>query len=280
MLTKMSSWRALLFGLCCAACSTAQAEHRPLTPPPKVRLGRTMGPFLLPAVTVAPARHPLEGLTGKELLQIIATDPVALGSVSIGRPAHGALFNGVELTSNDYIQVMGKKRAWGTVETIFSLNTAAKTVKDAFPNGDRLRVGDISRRRGGYLRPHRSHQSGCDADVGYYYKGDQGWYTKATEDNLDLERNWTLFRALMAGGNVEYIFMDRSVQAQLFDHALARGEDPEWLDTLFDKTNRRKDTLFRHTRGHKTHFHVRFFNQEARETSRHVYPYLVRSGKI
>jgi len=26
---------------------------------------------------------------------------------------------------------------------------------------------------GGYLRPHRSHQSGRDADIGLFYRGDR-----------------------------------------------------------------------------------------------------------
>jgi penicillin-insensitive murein endopeptidase len=168
---------------------------------------------------------------------------------------------------------------FGTEETVKSLRDAAAEVRRAYPGGPDLLVGDLSRARGGYLRPHRSHQLGLDADLGYFYRTPGKWYTKANASNLDRERTWAFMKVLIARGNVEYIFVDRSVQALLREHALAAGEDPLWLETLFESP-RRKDTLFRHTRGHATHFHVRFLDPGAEESGRRLTARLRRAGKI
>ena len=61
--------------------------------------------------------------------------------------------------------------------------------------------------------------------------------------------------------------MAPSVQALLRNYAMDRGEDPAWLDTLFESPAHR-DTLIRHAYGHITHFHVRFLDPAAERTGR------------
>jgi penicillin-insensitive murein endopeptidase len=168
---------------------------------------------------------------------------------------------------------------FGTVETVRSLRSAAAELERLLPGGPPLLVGDLSRARGGYLRPHRSHQLGLDADLGYFYRAPGKWYTKANAENLDRERTWTFLKVLISGGNIEYVFMDRSVQMLLREHAAASGEDPMWLESLFESP-KRKDTLFRHTWGHATHFHVRFLDPRAEESGRRLQARLRRNGKI
>jgi hypothetical protein len=75
------------------------------------------------------------------------------------------------------------------------------------------------------------------------------------------------------------VFIDRAVQALLRDYAASVGEPPEWLDTLFESRARR-DTLFRHTRGHATHLHVRFLDPAAEKTGRRLQARLRRVGKL
>jgi penicillin-insensitive murein endopeptidase len=142
-----------------------------------------------------------------------------------------------------------------------------------------LYVGDFSARSGGKLRPHKSHQSGRDVDLGYYYSTGEAWYKRATSKNLDRARTWALLETLLTETRVEYVFMDRSIQPLLKEYALAQGEDPEWLSRIFEGPSNR-DPIIRHRFGHATHMHVRFENPTAELTARRSYPLLQKVGLV
>ncbi|UQA61794.1 penicillin-insensitive murein endopeptidase [Polyangium aurulentum] len=205
-----------------------------------------------PAIEV----HAPEISSTAELQRLLRERPAELGSASLGSPTRGSLFGGVELKDSDGIQRAGGY-GWGTEMVIRSIERAVRQVRRCHPGSPPLYVGDISRERGGWLKPHRSHQSGLDADIGYYYRTQASWYQHATSENLDAARTWALVRALVEGGNVEMIFMDVSVQRLVKAHidALPPGEQPP-EDPFASATN--KDALIRHAWGHATHFHVRF----------------------
>jgi penicillin-insensitive murein endopeptidase len=223
-------------------------------------------------VTIRPGPHPLDHLSFVELATLARSSPEKLGPTIVGRSNRGSLLNPVTLESGAGIEVMNPERRYATAVTVEALRAAVAEVEREFP-GSVLRVGDISSRRGGYIRPHRSHQAGVDVDVGFYYRTPARWYTKANAENLDRPRTWAFLKALVAGGSVEYVFVDRSVQALLREHALASGESPEFVEGLFESPAK-KDTVVRHTWGHLTHFHVRFMDPIAEETGRRVAPSL------
>lgn len=200
-------------------------------------------------------------------------DPASLGPASLGSPTRGALIGGVELTSSDAVEVVTPLYNWGTARVIASIERAARRVRCRFPNHPPLRVGSISRERGGHLRPHRSHQSGLDADLGYFYTDGSTWYRRASADNLDRAATLTLLDALYDGGDVEYLFIDRRVKALLREYA--QEHRPDLLEPLFDGTPPRAP-LIRHARGHDTHVHVRFFDDAAKENGRRLMPVLIR----
>ncbi len=197
----------------------------------------------------------------QELFLLLQEHPETLGSASIGTATRGSLFGGVELKESEGIKHEGGY-AWGTEMVIRSIERAVREVRRCFPDTPRLRVGDISRDKGGWLRPHRSHQSGIDVDLGYYYRIAAGWYEKATANNLDLARTWALVRAILAGGNVDTIFMDLTVQRSVkaYVATLPKEEQPkeEWFQSTL-----KKDAAIRHAWGHLTHFHVRFRDPDA-----------------
>jgi len=225
-------------------------------------------------VTIRPERHRLDDVSAVELQTLARSSPEKLGPAIVGRPNRGSLINPIALESGPGLEVMNEERRYAMPATVDALRAAVAEVEREFP-GSVLRVGDISSRRGGYIRPHRSHQSGVDADVGFYYRTPSKWYTKANAQNLDCARTWTLVKALVAQGTVEYLFVDRSVQALLREHALASGESREFLDGLFESPSK-KDTLVRHAWGHLTHFHVRFIDPVAEETGRRLAPRLAK----
>lgn len=270
---------------CCAAAYTAStqlptvaASHTPVPapstfapPPPAPAPVHTAqrGSATIPAVVIHPEPHPLAHLSTRELQELLRMNPERLGSASIGRPNRGRLLNGVLLTDSPGIRVVERASSYGTEATVRSIQSAVATVLEAYPDTRPLFVGDLSRRGGGYLRPHRSHQTGLDVDLGYYYLGDERWYTRANRDNLDRERTWALVKALVSQGNVEYIFMDRSIQELLAEHALERGEPADFVWSLFQSPKNRS-TIVRHVRRHLTHFHVRFRDPIAEETGRRL----------
>lgn len=199
--------------------------------------------------------------SNQDLFRVLQEHPETLGSASIGTPTRGVLFGGVELKESDGIKHEGGY-AWGTELVIRSIERAVREVRRCFPDTPRLRVGDISRNKGGWLRPHRSHQAGIDVDLGYYYRIPVGWYEKATANNLDLPRTWAFVRAFIEGGNVDTIFMDLTVQRiiKAYVDTLPKEEQPneEWFQNPL-----KNDTPIRHAWGHVTHFHVRFRDPDA-----------------
>lgn len=197
----------------------------------------------------------------------------ALGSASIGAPNRGALFNGVQLRDGDGIHLRSPHLSWGTEGAVRSIERAVAEVRCRFPDTPDLAVGNLSRREGGGLRSHRSHQSGLDADLGFYYRHGYDWYLEATEDNLDRERTWALVDALVAMGNVQYLFVDRQVEAWLRATAEGAGVAEERLAALFDGTPE-EPAIVLHARGHDDHMHVRFVDDAATENTARLRPYL------
>lgn len=223
--------------------------------------------------------HPLAALDDNEIEQMVLHDPGALGSMSWGLPNGGALFNGVQLPDSPFWKLADPEHAWGTRESIDFVSHAISRVNQDFPNTPPLYVGDFSARSGGKLRPHQSHQSGRDVDLGFYYTTGVAWYKRATARNLDRARTWALLETLLTEARVEYVFVDRSIQPLLREYALAQGEDPQWLARVFEgPTNR--DAIVRHRWGHATHMHVRFENPTAELTARRSYALLQKAGLV
>jgi murein endopeptidase len=223
--------------------------------------------------------HPLAGVSDADIEQKLVTKPASLGSMSIGKPSAGLLFNAAPMPPGDGWTVVAPGQSFGTEETINYLETAIRAVHAQFPDSQKLSIGDISARNGGYLSPHLSHQSGRDVDVGYYYLDGGSWYRRATAQNLDTARTWALVRALITHTDVEMLLIDHSIQPLLRAEAERVGEDAEWLDGVF-KGKGTLPPIVRHAPGHATHLHVRFFSPIAQETGRRAYSALLRHQMI
>ncbi len=99
------------------------------------------------------------GLSDDELEQQVAENPSALGSLSLGEPNRGRLLGGVPLQSSRLLEVVAPDFSFGTHETVAYLERAVRKVHELHPGTPPLYVGHISRKSGGYVSPHRSHQS-------------------------------------------------------------------------------------------------------------------------
>jgi penicillin-insensitive murein endopeptidase len=226
------------------------------------------------------AVHPLDGVSDAEVFRRLKENSTALGSMSIGLPNGGVLINGVQLPSDTHWTLVDPAHEYGTQETVDYLVQAMTKAATVVPDTPPYFIGHLSARSGGFLRPHRSHQSGRDVDIGYVYQGGGKWYQLATEQSLDRARTWALVRALITETDPQFILIDHQIQALLYEYALQAGEDQVWLDDIFKGTRGLRPPLIRHAKGHATHLHVRFWNPIAEQTARRCYAGLIRLGRI
>ncbi len=181
-------------------------------------------------------------------------------SESVGVPNGGALRRGAQLpkTGPGYRHV--GKNPWGTDEAVTFLQLAAYVVHDMYPDTVPVVIGDVSRDEGGHLRPHKSHQSGRDADVGLFANNNKPLrgFVNLSPSELDVEKTWVYIETLLRTGQVLYIFLDRRLQPALYRHARDQGWSEASLDRVFQYPGGREKTIVRHVAGHADHLHVRF----------------------
>lgn len=214
-------------------------------------------------------------LSDADISDRFTADLPRLGSVSVGLCEAGRVINGVQMPAGDHVEVVAPENAWGTAETISYLQAIADEVARQVPAAAKLRVNHIGKKEGGYLRPHHSHQSGRDVDVGFYYQPstDLQHLGSSRIAAMDMKANWAMVKALAAKADVQLVLLDRKVQAALYDYAKGQGEDDALLDALFRAG---PASLFQHARRHKDHFHVRFFSPRSQELGRRVQPILAK----
>lgn len=162
-----------------------------------------------------------------------------------------------QLTDGPGLHVLTPKRAWGTKVTVQRLRELTSSYHDVFPDAAPIWVHDISRRRGGRLRPHLSHRRGRDVDIRVVHKTFSKKYRRASPRTLHLEKNWFMLRHLIESGDVEMIFLDRRLQRALVQYARSQGYSKEELKAIFQYPRNRR-AIIRHWRGHADHIHVRF----------------------
>jgi murein endopeptidase len=233
----------------------------------------------VPQPSAATVPHPLDGWSDERIERAVSTDLASLGPMSVGTPNAGALVNGVQATPSSLYTLVSPGGAWGTQETIDYLNTAVQAVHDEFPDTPPLALGDIGARHGGPLRPHISHQAGRDLDISFYYRDGTKWYARGTRENLDFPRLWAFVRAIIAKTDIDLILLDAGLQVPLKEYAVSIGEDPAWLDQVFQGKGATR-AIIRHAPGHATHLHLRFFNPISQETARRCYASLARHNIV
>jgi penicillin-insensitive murein endopeptidase len=228
-----------------------------------------------------PPSAPILALGAAELEGRYKKDPASLGSMSVGPARAGVLVNGVQMPKGDGWILLDPGHAWGTRETVDALVHCIGRVDQRFPSSPPLPIGHISGKNGGHLSPHLSHQSGRDADVGYYYRpGTPRAFVRATEQNLDLPRTWALVKTALKETSVDMILVDSSIQRLLASYALANGEDPAFVDEVFQVRGKNAQAPIRHVRGHANHLHFRFHNPVAEELGRRLARLLPRAPVV
>lgn len=191
---------------------------------------------------------------------------------SIGSPTAGHLVGGSRLPDAPYLRVVpgyarGEVR-WGLGSMIGMIDRAAQKVRKAHPDAV-LNVGHISRQGGGEVDRHVSHESGRDADIGFFVRNVQGKPVYAEHfvafrgDGtapswpgalFDDARNWALVRALVTDpqAHVTHIFVATPLRARLLAFASKSGATAELRERAAMAMVQPHGSL-----PHDDHFHVR-----------------------
>lgn len=175
------------------------------------------------------------------------------------RLPHATTFlDGAQLPPHLAYRLVDPSRAWGTSGTISSLVEAFNQLVATDPAAPRVEIHDLSLRRGGPMRGHRSHQTGRDLDITYYQRRSHGICggRQVRPDELDARREWRLLRHWLEHGQAEFIFKQRP----LYEAAKASGATERQLAEWFQYPRGAsvRAGIIRHVPNHANHVHVRF----------------------
>lgn len=181
------------------------------------------------------------------------------GSVSVGTPNRGKLVNSLALPENDKLYTVRKpEESFGSSHTLHNLQLAIANFRQATGYSGEVVIGAISKQGGGRLRPHSSHQSGRDVDVRLPLSNANG--SADNIDDVDWDATWALLQAIVATGEVQYIFLSTSRQKHLYKAAKRAGASKDMLERMiqYPRKSGSNDGMIRDESGHTAHFHVRF----------------------
>jgi penicillin-insensitive murein DD-endopeptidase len=195
-----------------------------------------------------------------------------VGGRSVGSPTEGHLVGGTRLEESPWLRIVPCHRdedvRWGLESLVSMIDRAARSVRKQFPDSV-LSAGHLSRREGGDVDMHASHESGRDADLGFYVVNQQGksifaehfvpFVADGTAPSwpgarFDDARNWALVASLVGDGraHVSYLFVASPLRARLLTYAQRIGAP--YAIRL------RASEVMAQPRGslpHDDHFHVR-----------------------
>jgi penicillin-insensitive murein endopeptidase len=187
---------------------------------------------------------------------------------SIGSPTEGRLEGAKALEPSKDVRLRNKHARWGLPRLVGLIARSAKKLAHRF-DGATLLVGDLSRRDGGDIAGHRSHESGRDADVAFLFVDRHGKSVQPAEfltvnreghavENqawrFDDARNWALVESWVTdpGARVEHIFVADWLRTRLLRYARDKGA---YLPVLHRAALAMKQPS--HGLEHDDHFHVR-----------------------
>jgi len=207
-----------------------------------------------------PGLRPARLSRGQEI--VLYSDREEPPSESIGEVDDGQLVNGVSLPTHPGFVVRRRERTFLTLDAAELLLRAFDALRDEDEDAPRVQIGDASRARGGPLDQHRSHQSGRDVDIDYFYRRcrEVCGHHRLSASELDADRQWRLIEPWLRDDAVEYIFIDHALQEPLYEAARRAGASRSDLSRWF-QWPRAADVRFgviRHVPSHADHMHVRF----------------------
>jgi penicillin-insensitive murein endopeptidase len=195
--------------------------------------------------------------------------PYSQMSLSVGSPVEGFQLRAKRLRPTPTLVLKnGERTTYGHPSLVLMLQRSAKQMAREAA-GAVLLVGDLSSEQGGPLSGHRSHQSGRDADVGFFVMDAKGRPKrvdhfvpfgadgKARDGSglvFDDYRNWLLIQMWLkdSRAGIKYVFVAKPLRERLLDFASSRPAFRKYAaaaaELLIQPSN---------SAAHDDHFHVR-----------------------
>ena len=215
-------------------------------------------------LTPIPRSHPVVGrLRGR-------------GSLSIGTTRDGFIANCRPLPTDEpnlkQLEVQSHRgTACGTDELVAALVKASRDVARLAPGGA-MAVGNVGRVGGGDISWSISHNSGRDADLGFFLLGPDArpfaardlvrldanlrGVADGTPVRLDLRRTWLAVRSLLTNpdAEIQWLFVSSPIRKALLEFAKQRKEPP-------GVQARAEEAMAQpaHTKPHDDHVHLRVY---------------------
>jgi penicillin-insensitive murein endopeptidase len=196
--------------------------------------------------------------------------PYSLMSLSVGYPNQGWQLRAKRLRKSKDLKIKqgSETRVYGHPALVLMLGRTAKQVARGAP-GSVMLVGDLSSEQGGKLSGHTSHQSGRDADVGFYATDARGRAVVLdhfvafgadgrAKDNsgllFDDWRNWLLLEAWAQDrrAGLSHIFVATPLKNRLLAWARRRPAFQKRIDRVAVLLKQPENS-----QPHDDHFHVR-----------------------
>lgn len=196
--------------------------------------------------------------------------PYSLMSLTVGFPNRGRLVRGIRLKPRRYLKIKpdSQPRNYGHPALVKMLARSARDIARAVP-GSVMMLGDLSRKGGGKLSKHSSHQSGRDADVAFYVRDAKGkavapprfvtFKADGTASDgsglvFDDWRNWLLIQSWLEDQRavVQQVYVAHWLRKRLLDFASRRDDLKKWVPQAAALLAQPTDSS-----PHDDHFHVR-----------------------
>lgn len=186
-------------------------------------------------------------------------------SESVGEPGAGSIRGSVRIAPHAAYVIRDPERAYATRRTLERLVRGFEALHRDDQRAPRVRVHDISLRRGGPIDDHHTHQSGRDVDLTYFQREGcsetEGCpLREVAAPELDAARQWRLLHHWLERGELEVAYVDHALQAELHREARRRGATREQLATWlqYPRSASVSAGVIRHYPNHADHVHVRF----------------------
>ncbi|NVB37955.1 penicillin-insensitive murein endopeptidase [Pseudenhygromyxa sp. WMMC2535] len=182
------------------------------------------------------------------------------GAHGVGPPQEGVLIAGVQIPPGPGYTLRYPNSAWGTTWSVRHVVAALDRFRVTSDYPLEIRVGTMSRQRGGEIGGHNSHQTGRDLDIRLPLRVEVPQALPPTARRVDWRATWELVQAFVGTGVIEIIFLDYKRQRRLYKAAVEAGASEEALDALIQYPRGFKANLglIRHAPGHDGHLHLRF----------------------
>ncbi len=229
-------------------------------PQPAVKPKPKPAPVAKPTATPAPTPTPEVSVSPARVMLDVNDEPnrpvdQAIGGYSGG----GKLENSTSLDfegAHHYFSQPQERQNYGTYDLVRVVKLlAAKVYNQIFP-GIKLRINDLSARKGGYLPPHKGHQNGLEADIGYLTVNSEKKLPQHAMLNgkwlgtMKMKEMWTVLKFLAASDRVSFYYVNTAIKPQFCSYARSKGE----LSSDLGKLALRKMTAIG---SHTSHFHLR-----------------------